>query len=81
MISNFYQQNIEAETSKGSQQIIDQIDNIKQRLSKSLEEAQKTEIGRKSKEAAEELTKQAKKAAEQLENISNSEAFQAVTKV
>ncbi|UXI16128.1 hypothetical protein NH340_JMT02071 [Sarcoptes scabiei] len=68
---------IESETSKSSQQIKEQIDSIKQKLSKGLEEAQKTEIGRKS---IEELSKQAKKAAEQIEQISKSEAFQAVSK-
>ena len=76
-----FQQNIEAETSKGSQQIIEQIDSIKQKLSKGLEEAQKTELGRKGKEAAEELSKQARKAAEQIEQISKSETFQTVSKV
>lgn len=74
------QQNIEAETSKGSKQIIEQIDTIKQKLSKGLEDASKTDIGKKGKEAAEELSKQAKKAAEQIEQISKSDAFQTVSK-
>ncbi|KAI2808279.1 Mitochondrial import inner membrane translocase subunit TIM44 [Blomia tropicalis] len=73
-------ENIEAETSKGSQQIIEQIDSLKQKLSKSIEEAQKTELGRKGLEAAEGISKQAKKAAEQIEQISKSEAFQTVSK-
>ncbi|KAH7643615.1 mitochondrial import inner membrane translocase subunit TIM44 isoform X3 [Dermatophagoides farinae] len=73
-------QNIEAETSKGSKQIIEQIDTIKQKLSKGLEDASKTDIGKKGKEAAEELSKQAKKAAEQIEQISKSDAFQTVSK-
>ena len=41
---------------------------------------QKTELGRKGKEAAEGISKQAKKAAEQIEQISKSEAFQTVSK-
>lgn len=80
-ILSFLQENIEAETSKGSQQIIEQIDSLKQKLSKSIEEAQKTELGRKGLEAAEGISKQAKKAAEQIEQISKSEAFQTVSKV
>lgn len=73
-------ENIEAETSKGGQQIIEQIDSFKQKLGKGFEEVQKTEIGRKGKEAAEEISKQAKKAAEQIEQLSKSEAFQTVSK-
>ena len=77
----FIQESIEAETSKGSQQIIEQIDSIKQKLGKGFEDVQKTEFGRKGMEAAEGISKQAKKAAEQIEQFSKSEAFQTVSKV
>jgi import inner membrane translocase subunit TIM44 len=78
------QQEIEAETAKGSQQIIEQLDTFKSKISKGLEEAQKTELGKKGIEMTEEFAKQAKQAAEsiakQSEQLSQSEAFKTVSK-
>ncbi|XP_054160516.1 mitochondrial import inner membrane translocase subunit TIM44-like [Oppia nitens] len=76
-------QTIESETSKGSQQIIDQLEAIKGKISKGLEEAQKTEIGKKAGEVADELSKQARSAAQVLgkgsEQLSQSDAFKTVS--
>lgn len=57
---------IELETSRGSQQIKEQIDSLKDILKEGIEEAQKSEIGKKGKELSEELAKSAKSAAEAL---------------
>ncbi|XP_023233735.1 mitochondrial import inner membrane translocase subunit TIM44-like [Centruroides sculpturatus] len=57
---------IESETTKGSQQILEQFEIIKGKIKESLEEAQKSEIGKKGKELTEELAKSAKTAAESL---------------
>lgn len=58
---------------------------IKEKISKGIEEAQKTEIGKKGKEITEEFAKQAKQAAEAIakeaEQLSQSEAFKSVSKV
>lgn len=74
---------IESETTKGSQQILQQFEIIKGKIKESLEEAQKSEIGRRSKEITEELAKSAKTAAESLakqgEQIGKSSTIKAVS--
>ncbi|RWS25390.1 mitochondrial import inner membrane translocase: subunit TIM44-like protein [Leptotrombidium deliense] len=74
---------IESETSKGSQQIKEQLDMIKEKLNKTIEEAQKSELGKKGFEITEELAKQAKSAAEaiakQSESLGQHTAFKAVS--
>lgn len=79
------QEKIESETAKSSQQIKEQLESLKEKLAKGLEEAQKTDIGKKAGEVTEELSKQAKSAAEafakQSEQISQSEAFKTVSQV
>ncbi|CAG2162014.1 unnamed protein product [Oppiella nova] len=76
-------QSIESETAKGSQQIKEHLEAFKDKISKGLEEAQKTEIGKKGLEMTDELSKQAKSAAEALakgtEQISQSDAFKTVS--
>ena len=78
-------QSIESETAKGSQQIKEHLEAFKDKISKGLEEAQKTEIGKKGLEMTDELSKQAKSAAEALakgtEQISQSDAFKTVSQV
>ena len=81
----YLQEKIESETTKSSQQIKEQLEAFKDKLSKGLEEAQRTEFGKKAGEMTEEFSKQAKSAAEALaksgEQISKSEAFKSVSQV
>ncbi|KAH9383138.1 hypothetical protein HPB48_023873 [Haemaphysalis longicornis] len=76
-------ENIEAETAKGSQQILEQLESLKEKIKEGLEEAQKSEIGKKSREITEEIAKSAKSAAEtiakQSDQLGKSGAFQAVS--
>ncbi|GBM64398.1 Mitochondrial import inner membrane translocase subunit TIM44 [Araneus ventricosus] len=55
---------IEKETFRSSEQIKEQLESIKGKIKEGLEEAQKSEIGKRSREITEELTKSAKIAAE-----------------
>ncbi|XP_042911761.1 mitochondrial import inner membrane translocase subunit TIM44 isoform X2 [Parasteatoda tepidariorum] len=55
---------IEKETSKSTEQIKEQLESLKGKLKEGLNEAQKSEIGRKSREITEEFAKSAKMAAE-----------------
>jgi hypothetical protein len=61
------------------------LDAIKSKISKGIEEAQKTQIGKKGLEMTEEFSKQAKSAAEaiakQSEQLSQSDAFKTVSQV
>jgi len=61
------------------------LDSIKSKISKGIEEAQKTQIGKKGLEMTEEFSKQAKSAAEaiakQSEQFSKSDAFKTVSQV
>lgn len=79
------QEAIESETSKGGQQIKEQLDTLKEQLAKAIEEAQKSEIGRKGSEMSEEMLRSAKAAAEELakatEKIEKSQAFKAASEV
>ncbi|RWS03854.1 mitochondrial import inner membrane translocase: subunit TIM44-like protein, partial [Dinothrombium tinctorium] len=74
---------IESETVKGSQQLKDQFETIKEKLSKTLEEAQKSELGKKAGEMTEGLSKSAKSAAEAIakhsEQLGQKSAFKAVS--
>ncbi|CAN7981121.1 unnamed protein product [Ixodes pacificus] len=76
-------ENIEAETAKGSQQIKEQLESLKEKIREGIEEAQKSEIGKMSREFTEELAKSAKTAAETLakqgDQLGKSGAFQAVS--
>ncbi|KAM7315166.1 mitochondrial import inner membrane translocase subunit TIM44 [Ixodes scapularis] len=76
-------ENIEAETAKGSQQIKEQLESLKGKIREGIEEAQKSEIGKISREFTEELAKSAKTAAETLakqgDQLGKSGAFQAVS--
>ncbi|CAN7941570.1 unnamed protein product [Ixodes hexagonus] len=76
-------ENIEAETAKGSQQIKEQLESLKEKIREGIEEAQKSEIGKMSREFTEELAKSAKTAAESLakqgDQLGKSGAFQAVS--
>ncbi|GFT18079.1 mitochondrial import inner membrane translocase subunit TIM44 [Nephila pilipes] len=55
---------IEKETYRSSEQIKEQLESLKGKIKEGLEEAQKSEIGKRSKELTEELAKSAKIAAE-----------------
>ncbi|GIY89283.1 mitochondrial import inner membrane translocase subunit TIM44 [Caerostris darwini] len=55
---------IEKETFRSSEQIKEQLESLKGKIKEGLEEAQKSEIGKKGKEITDELTKSAKIAAE-----------------
>lgn len=76
-------ENIEAETAKGSQQIMEHLESLKEKIKEGIEEAQKSEIGKKSREFTEEIAKSAKSAAETLakqsDQLGKSGAFQAVS--
>ncbi|KAI1301460.1 Mitochondrial import inner membrane translocase subunit TIM44 [Halotydeus destructor] len=77
-------QTIEAETSKGGQQIKEQFGSMKEKFSKTIEDAQNTEIGQKTKQTAEGFAKQARSAAESIakqgEQLGNTEAVKAIGK-
>ncbi|CAG2102604.1 unnamed protein product [Medioppia subpectinata] len=76
-------QSIESETAKSGQQFKEHLESIKDKISKGIEDAQKTEIGKKGIEMTDELQKQAKSAAEaftkQTEQLSQSDAFKTVS--
>lgn len=76
-------ENIEAETAKGSQQIKEQLESIKEKIREGIEEAQKSDLGKLSREFTEEFAKSAKTAAEtiakQSDQLGKSGAFQAVS--
>ncbi|XP_035224779.1 mitochondrial import inner membrane translocase subunit TIM44-like [Stegodyphus dumicola] len=57
---------IEKETSRSSEQIMEHLESLKGKLKESLEEAQKSEFGKKSQKLTEEFAKSAKTAAEAL---------------
>uniref|UniRef100_A0A2R5LN93 Mitochondrial import inner membrane translocase subunit TIM44 n=1 Tax=Ornithodoros turicata TaxID=34597 RepID=A0A2R5LN93_9ACAR len=76
-------ESIEAETAKGSQQLREQLESIKDKIKEGLEEAQKMELVKKSREITEELAQSAKSAAESIakqgDQLGKSGAFQAVS--
>lgn len=72
-------ENIEAETLKSSAAFKKTMEDVKGRLSKTIEDVQKTEFAKKGKEITEEISKSAEKAAEsiskQRENIGQTSTF------
>ncbi|KAI8481346.1 PREDICTED: mitochondrial import inner membrane translocase subunit TIM44-like [Branchiostoma belcheri] len=76
---------IEAETAKSSQVLQKGVDQIKDKLYEGFEEIKKSDIGKKSWELGEEVTKRTREAAEsvskQTENISKTAAYRTISKV
>ncbi|XP_076305093.1 mitochondrial import inner membrane translocase subunit TIM44-like [Tachypleus tridentatus] len=76
-------ESIEAETVKSSQVLKEQLESWKDKLKEGIEEAQKSELGKKGLEITEEITKSARSAAESLskhrEQLSKSEKLKTVS--
>lgn len=76
-------QSVEMETSKSSQVLKQKLEEFKDKLQETIEEAQKTEIGKRAGQITEELTKQAKQAAESVsetgQQIGKNVAFKTIT--